>query len=42
MGYRLYNGDGGSSLYRSSIHLNIAISIVISTFTLPCYVSVKC
>lgn len=34
MGCKLYNGDGGSSLKRLSIHVEIAISIVISTFKL--------
>mgnify|MGYP001507011887 CR=1 FL=1 len=42
MGCRLYDGDGGSSLMRLSINIKVAISVVISTFTLPCYVSVKC
>ena len=42
MGCRLYNGDGGSSLKRLSIRIEIAISVVISTFTLSIQLCVKC
>lgn len=42
MGCRLYNGDGGSSLSRLSIRLEIVITIVISTFTLSIRLCVKC
>lgn len=42
MGCRLHNGDGGSSLKRVSIHVEYAISIVISMFTLSNQLCVKC
>jgi len=42
MGCRLYNGDGGISLKRLSINIKVAMSVVISTFTLTIALSVKC
>ena len=41
MGCRLYNGDGGSSLMRLSIRIEIAICIVIAMFTLSNQMCVK-
>ena len=41
MSQPLYSGDGGSSLNRLSIDMIIAISIVISTFTLTNQLCVK-
>lgn len=40
-GFQSY-GDGGSSLKRLSIHLKIAINIVVSMFTLSIQLCVKC